>query len=193
MRNTACERTKKNDCPYCRELERRAAKLSFQCGSSPLPHIYEMPISVMASNPTTLIQSGCKRLAGFFLTFDCLHHALAIHHIAFGDHTRIEIAKLFLINGANPNLECDRECLYDYVTFKVFNEMGDPDWDYLLRFYKLLIAYGGGGYGYLHPVLTEPINKALTDAYDIRFEQCENGYHVQGHVITPDGKEIGIL
>ncbi len=111
------------------------------------------------------------------------------------EDTRIEIAKLFLIHGANPNLdpECDGETLYDYVMYKIFNEMSYPDWDYLLRFYKLLIAYGGGGYGYPRPALTEPVDKTLTDAYDILFEQCEDGYHIQGHVIAPDGKEIGTL
>ena len=107
--------------------------------------------------------------------------------------TRLGIAKLFLEHGADPNLKCDLESLYDSVMYDIFNDMSDPDWDYLLEFYKLLVAYGGGGHGYPRPVLSETIDKARVDDYKIVFEQCEDGYHIQGYIVDPEGKEIGTL
>ena len=105
--------------------------------------------------------------------------------------TRIDIAKLFLDHGADPNLKCDGETLYDYVLFKIFNEMSDPNWEYLLEFYKLLIAYGGGGFSCPKPVLSEPIDKTRVNEYDICFFPCADGYHLEGYIFDPDGKDIG--
>lgn len=105
--------------------------------------------------------------------------------------TRLEIAKLCFEHGADPTLECDRETLYDYVIFKVFEEMGDPDWDYTLSFFKILLAYGGTSENYRKPVFTEPIDKDRIDEYKIKFYRCEDGYHIEGYLENPDGVEIG--
>lgn len=106
---------------------------------------------------------------------------------------RMAVAKLYFQYGADPNLMTDGETVYDYVTFNIFEHMGDRDWDYLLGFYKILIAYGGGGVEYPKPNLTEPIDKDRIDDYDIRFHLAEDGYHIIGYVITPDGRNIGRL
>lgn len=108
-------------------------------------------------------------------------------------HTRLEIAKLFFEHGADPSLKIDGERLYDYVMFKVFNEMGDSDWEYTLSFYKLLVAYDAEGDIYGKPSFSEPIDKRRIDEYDIKFYRCEDGYHIEAYLENPNGEEIGRL
>ena len=109
------------------------------------------------------------------------------------DRTRYEIAKLFLSHGADPNLLLEGETIFDYVTYKVYNEIGDWDWHYLVSFYKLLVLYGGGGHGYGTPEISEPVDLSRVDEYQIRFRQHEDGYHIEGYLLNPDGKIIGQL
>ena len=105
---------------------------------------------------------------------------------------RLAVAKLYFKYGADPNLVFDPpESIYDYVTYEVFNHMGEYDRDYLIGFYKLLIAYGGGGKQYPTPNLSEPIDIEKIEDYEIRFFQAEDGYHIIGRVFTPDGRDIG--
>lgn len=60
-------------------------------------------------------------------------------------HRRLEIAKLFFEYGADPDLWFEHETLYDHVLWEVFNDwMTLHDWNYLSRFFVILIAYGGG-------------------------------------------------
>lgn len=63
-----------------------------------------------------------------------------------------------------------------------------------MGFYKLLIAYGGGtDTGYGKPELSVPIDVSRIDEYRIRFYACDDGYHVGGRMIDPDGNDIGEL
>lgn len=109
------------------------------------------------------------------------------------DRTRYEIAKLFLSHRADPNLLLEGETIFDYVTYKVYNEIGELDWPYLVSFYKLLVLYGGGGHGYGTPGISEPIDLSRADDYQIRFCREEDGYHISGFLLNPDGKIIGQL
>ena len=107
---------------------------------------------------------------------------------------KYQIAKAFFQHGADPNIipEAGEENLYEFVMYKVFNEGVDKDWDYLLNFYKLLVAYGGGGMGYPKPKFWEEIDRDRIDEYRIEFVLCDD-YHIDGYVIDPDGKRIGEL
>ena len=109
------------------------------------------------------------------------------------DRIRYEIAKLFLSHRADPNLLLEGETIFDYVTYKVYNEIGELDWPYLVSFYKLLVLYGGGGHGYGTPGISEPIDLSRADEYQIRFRREEDGYHISGFLLNPDGKIIGQL
>ena len=108
--------------------------------------------------------------------------------------TRYEIAKLFFKYGANPNIMLEGETLFEHVTYKAYNEY-EPGWQfrYLLQFYKLLVLYGGGGHSYAKPEFSEPLNHERADEYTIVFRRCEDGYHIEGHLLNPEGKEIGVL
>jgi len=108
---------------------------------------------------------------------------------------RLKIAKLFFEYGADPNIKCDDgETLFDYVFYKVFNDSHDSEWNYLCQFFLLLIAYGGGGVGhYPTPQLAEPIDKQRIDEYELRLFLWEDGYHLEGHIFTPDGVDIGCV
>ena len=104
---------------------------------------------------------------------------------------RLDIAKLCFEYGADPCLEYDGETLYDYVIYKVFNEIGDPDWDYTVSFFIILLAYGGTSKNYRVPEFTESIDKNRIDEYSLKFFLCEDGYHIEGYLQNPDGSEIG--
>lgn len=104
---------------------------------------------------------------------------------------RLEIAKLFLEHGADPNIPIDGVALYDYVTYEAFEHIGEYDRDYLLKFYLLLVAFGGGGKEYPKPELAEKIDLDHIFEYDFKFFRCEDGYHLEGHIFTPDGRDIG--
>lgn len=116
------------------------------------------------------------------------------------DRNRFEIAKLFFEYGANPNLMIDWDHLFEYVAYRVYEDdwIGidgaefERRWEYLCNFYKLLIAYGGGD-RYYKPELSGEIQLDRIEDYEIIVRTCEDGYHVQGILLDPDGKEIGQL
>ncbi len=110
--------------------------------------------------------------------------------------TRYEISKLFFQYGANPNIKCDGESLYDSVVFEVYNEPPSDEsaWKNLLHFYKLLVVFGGGAddgeYG--KPRLTD-VNPGKVDEYSIGFIRHEDGYHIIRKLVNGEGKVIGDL
>ncbi|MBP3371487.1 MAG: hypothetical protein J6L88_03075 [Clostridia bacterium] len=109
---------------------------------------------------------------------------------------RLEIVRMFFEFGANPNLLSEGETLYDHILWEVFNDSITPhDWEYLKKFFLILIAYGGGNEpsNYDLPNLTEPIDKNRISEYDFKLFLCEDGYHLEGHIIAPDGKDIGTV
>ena len=63
------------------------------------------------------------------------------------------------------------------------------------KFFIFLVAYGGGKEAsrYGLPNLTEPIDKNRIYEYDFKLVPCEDGYHLEGHIIAPDGKDIGAV
>lgn len=107
---------------------------------------------------------------------------------------RLQIAKLFFDFGGDPNLMVYGETLYDDVVFTLFNDT-PLNWEYTKRLLILLIAYGGGGEpsGYAKPDITEPIDKGRIHEYTLKIFQCEDGYHLEGHIFNPDGMDIGIV
>ncbi|MBR6209510.1 MAG: ankyrin repeat domain-containing protein [Oscillospiraceae bacterium] len=116
------------------------------------------------------------------------------------DHTRYEIAKKFFEYGADPNLLLEGETIFDSVTYSIYNHGGGPSWPYRVEFYKLLVIYGGGGHiyengaqGYGKPEFSEPIDFSRIDEYQVCFRKHEDGYHIEGHLLNPAGKDIGIL
>lgn len=109
---------------------------------------------------------------------------------------RLEIAKLFFDFGADPNLPYDGESLYDHVLWEVFNNSITPhDWEYIKKFFILLIAYGGGGQQKYSqkPHILEPIDKDRINEYDFKLIQRKDRYHLEGHLFNPDGMDIGIV
>lgn len=116
------------------------------------------------------------------------------------DGKRFEIAKLFFEYGANPNLINDGDHLFEYVAYRVYEDdwIGidgaefERRWKYLCNFYKLLIAYGGGD-RYYKPELSEEIQLDRLEDYEVIVRTCEDGYHVQGILLDPEGNEIGLL
>lgn len=112
------------------------------------------------------------------------------------EQQRLEIVRLFFEFGANPDILYEEETLYDHVLWEVFNDSITPhDWNYIKKFFIFLVAYGGGKepsrYGL--PNLTEPIDKNRIYEYDFRLVPCEDGYHLDGHIIAPDGRDIGTV
>ena len=107
--------------------------------------------------------------------------------------TRYEIGKLFFRYGADPNLEVDEETFYHYVLFKVYNDppSDENDWQNLLHLYLLLVLYGGGcdGTEDMDPEL-KSIDRSRIDEYTIRIVQHEDGYHLYGELIDPEGNVV---
>ena len=109
------------------------------------------------------------------------------------DKTRYQIARLFLSYGADPNLMVEGETVFDSVTYSVYNDPDWNDWRYLISFYKLLVLFGGGGRVYEKPFFSEPLDLSRADEYQIRFRFHEDGYHIFGFLLNPDGKIIAQL
>ena len=111
-----------------------------------------------------------------------------------GERIRYEIAKLFFEYGADPNIISDDEPLFDWVVDAVFFDMGEDGWTSRKDFLKLLAIYGGGGKGcYDRPVFSEPVDKSRIDEYSIQFSRCKDGYHMEGWLVNPEGKQIAQL
>lgn len=132
------------------------------------------------------------------LACDCAFHNLHLPwtELAKDLARRLEIAKLFLAYVADPNLLYEDETLYDEVQREVFNDSFLlHDREYINQFFKLLIAYGGGGGNshYAKPDLTEPIDRSRIDEYTFELFLCEDRYHLEGHLFNPEGIDIGIV
>ena len=127
---------------------------------------------------------------------DCALYDLHIKWIETPEEVpkRLEIAKLFFEFGGNPNIQVDGETLYDHVVGEVFCDDVPHDREYLYSFFKLLLAYGGGGgkSDSLKPQFTEAIDRDRIAEYTLKFVTREDGY-VVGHLINPDGIDIGIF
>ena len=95
--------------------------------------------------------------------------------------TRYETSKLFFKYGANPNITLDMVSLYDYIVFKVYNDLPSDidDRENLLHLYKLLIVFGGGADDEEHgkPHLTN-VDPNKVDEYSIEFMMHKDGYHI---------------
>ncbi len=111
--------------------------------------------------------------------------------------TRYKIGKLFFQHGANPNLIIDGETFYDYVLFKVYNDIPDDEneRENLFHLYKLLVLYGGGGkaLGYNRPELIKDIDLGKIDEYDVLLNLCDDGYHITGTLVDGEGNEVALL
>ena len=107
---------------------------------------------------------------------------------------KYEIAKLFFAFGANPNISVEGETLFDFITFKVYDgDYHGQELRFLVDLYKLLIIYGGGGSCYPKPELTEAIDMGRIDDYTVELLLCDDGYHITGYLLNPEGIRIGHL
>ena len=131
------------------------------------------------------------------LTASCALWDLQYLYQEYEWKTRYEISKLFFQHGADPNLQCDGETLYDYIVFKVYEDTpnDENDWENLRHLYKLLVLYGGGGnaLGYKKPELIGEIDMNRIDEYDIQLRLSEDGYHKNGLLVDGEENIVGIL
>ena len=106
---------------------------------------------------------------------------------------RLEIVSLFFEYGADPNLIVDGETIYDHVIWEVFDPDAVHGEEYLLSYFKRLLAYGGGGKpsSSRKPKFTEPIDTTRIDEYQIQFVKQPGSNHEVGHLLNPDGIDIG--
>lgn len=94
------------------------------------------------------------------------------------DELRLKIAQLLLDYGANTNIMIDSETLFSYVYFKVFEDSLDRSLRYLIRYFILLVAYGGE---------TDYCKPKLKEAFDKR--KIKN-YHLNGSMILDENNEV---
>lgn len=96
----------------------------------------------------------------------------------------LRITNTLLRYGADPASVCDNETLYWYVHYKVFNEYGSPDYDYIVSFFTLLIVYGAEK---LQRCVDykKPFNKDIALAYRFCFKDVGDGYHKTGVIYGP--------
>ena len=94
-----------------------------------------------------------------------------LQHTAFfemEEKQRLELVKLLLEYGADPNIVSWDEPLFDYITYKVFNEADSDDWDYIVKFFIYLVAYGGST-NYCRPIIYKEFDKSCMHEYKFRF------------------------
>ena len=110
--------------------------------------------------------------------------------------TRYEMSKLFFRHGADPNIECYGETLYDFVVYKVYNDSSETEneRENLLNLYKLLVVYGGGTDrgGYPKPKLLN-VDPGKVDEYHIELTMQEDGHYISGKLIDGAGSVLGEL
>ncbi len=92
----------------------------------------------------------------------------------FSEKEQLSLVKLVLDYGADPHTTWDSdESLMDYVLWKVFNEISDDDWEYILKFFVYLIAYGGKLSNGM-PEIYQTIEKDNLDEYKFFFTENES-------------------
>ena len=102
---------------------------------------------------------------------------------------RLKIAQLLLEYGANPLIDPENtnEGLFDYVVFKIFNDDLNDSWEYLVRFFILLVAYGASS-DYCTPHIVKEFDKADMSQYKFRFRSEGNGKY--SGIITDRNDDI---
>ena len=63
--------------------------------------------------------------------------------------------------------------------------MGEPDWEYLMAYFKLLIMFGGGNIAGWNT-----LDRDHPEKYKICFQDAGDGYHLYG--VLYEGKELEI-
>ena len=108
------------------------------------------------------------------------------------DRIRLNIVKLLLDYGANPNINPEGdgyEALIPYVCYKVFNEMDDRNWYYVVQFFTLLIIYGGKC-DYIQPKVYKPFDLNRVWDYRFSFKEHNDGYHLSGEIYDEKGEIV---
>ena len=106
------------------------------------------------------------------------------------DRIRLNIVKLLLDYGANPNINPEGdgyESLIPYVCYKVFNEIDDHNWYYIVQFFTLLIIYGGHC-DYIQPKVYKPFDLDRVWDYRFSFKEHADGYHLSGEIYDKNEK-----
>ena len=110
---------------------------------------------------------------------------------------RYQIAKLFFSYGADPDImDIDImgdsvDTLFDFVSYDIYTESDAVYWEYTCNFYKLLLAYGGGGGKSAYPkmIFTEAFDKTKIDEYHIQLFSAST--YTEIRMIDPEGKVVG--
>ena len=100
---------------------------------------------------------------------------------------QLALVKLILDKGANPNVAWEGETLMEYILWKVFNEVRDNNWEYIIKFFVYLIAYGGKLENGM-PIIYQEIDKDKLDEYEFFF--VENGGRGE---ISRNGERIAYI
>lgn len=99
---------------------------------------------------------------------------------------RLKLAQLMLEYGADPQINVDNtEDLFSYVRDKIFEDRGEPSWEYLSRFFILLIAYGGGTKTYKPPIYRD-FDKSNMKQYTFINRATDDGL-LFGQIIDKNG------
>ena len=83
---------------------------------------------------------------------------------------QLALVKLVLDHGADPNIAWENETLMEYILWKVFNEVGDDNWEYIIKFFVYLIAYGGKLANGM-PIMYQTIDKDKLNEYEFFFTE----------------------
>lgn len=92
---------------------------------------------------------------------------------------RLEMAQIMLEYGASPVLVDDpeRNDLLAYVFSQIWADRYDDNWDYLCRFFILLVAYGGES-KYCKPIIKKTFNKEKMGQYHLEPQENMTDYHI---------------
>ena len=92
---------------------------------------------------------------------------------------RLEMAQIMLEYGASPVLVDDPEGndLLSHVFFQIWADSYNDNWDYLCKFFILLVAYNGES-KYCKPIIKKPFNKKKMEQYHLEAQENKESYHI---------------
>jgi len=134
-----------------------------------------------------LLKNGAN--PNFFTEFDgpVLWDLKYRNYYDMNENEQLNLVKFVLDCGANPNISWDGETLMENVLWEVFNEIGENNWEYIIKFFVYLIAYGGKLANGM-PVIYQTIDKNKLNEYEFFF--VEDGRRGE---ITRNGERVAYI
>ena len=116
----------------------------------------------MGADPNVMFDDTC--------VLSCLQYAWDNEQPSNYEHL-LEITQLLLEYGANPNIVVENEIVFYSVMYGLFNDgfLCEEYWQYISRFYILLVAYGGKDDGYCVPRIVGEFDKVHMEQYQFYF------------------------